>query len=62
MLIQNANNWEYPYASWSPDSKQIVFTAQESIDIVNLDGSNRHKLTDVNGYYGYYTEPKWSPK
>lgn len=59
LVLGNVNDWEYPFASWSPDDKKIVFTARNTLDIINSDGSNRYKLIDFNARY---TEPRWSPK
>ncbi len=48
--------------AWSPDAQRIVFTAGggDAIDVMNADGSNRHRLvTKTAGEtYGHLT---WSP-
>lgn len=48
--------------AWSPDGSKIVFTAGggDAIDVINADGSNRHRLvTKLSGEsYGHMS---WSP-
>jgi Tol biopolymer transport system component len=57
-----------PILEWSPDGKRILFQASTlssdnpiaNIDIwiMDVDGSNKKRLTN---YLGYDTAPKWSP-
>jgi Tol biopolymer transport system component len=48
--------------AWSPDSRQIVFVSvrdeKEEIFVVNADGSNERRLTDIAAAN---TNPAWSP-
>jgi Tol biopolymer transport system component len=44
---------------WSPDGTQIVFQDNYDMVIVNVDGSNRHAITDGTAYD---LEPAWSPE
>jgi Tol biopolymer transport system component len=52
-------------ARWSPDGKQIAFVAPAeclsggaAIEVMNADGSDRHRITPDDG--AYYGSPAWS--
>ena len=62
------------HLSWSPDSRRIAFAsdvphekyynrdASENIWVINVDGSNLVKLTDIPAGTGYWAAcPNWSP-
>ena len=44
--------------AWSPDGRMLVFR-NESIEVVDVDGSNHRTLYDDGGYGSF--EPAWSP-
>ena len=55
-------------SAWSPDGRQVAFmvrrgrSASYSMDVVDVDGSNRKRLLDVRGtpYERFYGKPVWS--
>ena len=53
------------YSAWSPDGKRIAFYAKYdnkrtwSIHTINVDGTNRKRLTHANGKWD--SSPAWSP-
>lgn len=61
-------NVEGEYPAWSPDGKRLAFMSQQpdargsdpnyDVVVVNLDGSNRRRLTNWPGEDGW---PAWSP-
>jgi TolB protein len=51
-------------AAWSPDGKRFAYVAaprtnNEEIYVMNVDGSHRHRLTDIPG--NDHWPPTWSP-
>jgi Tol biopolymer transport system component len=58
--------WLYPGAeeytprslSWSPDGRKIAFDDENEIFTINIDGSDKKRLTDDPGYD---IAPSWSP-
>jgi dipeptidyl aminopeptidase/acylaminoacyl peptidase len=50
--------------AWSPDGKQIVFKNLDPVDalwLINTDGSNAHRLTEVPGSEAAFRNAQWSP-
>jgi Tol biopolymer transport system component len=45
---------------WSPNGNEIVFCREDDIYIVNIDGSNRRRITQ-NTSEAHYYYPCWSP-
>ena len=62
--ITNTPDWQIDYFRWSPDSKQIVFSALSPQDglyeiyLMNMDGSQQHSL--IKSPFGSRF-PAWSP-
>ncbi|MEZ4519259.1 MAG: hypothetical protein R3C44_21365 [Chloroflexota bacterium] len=46
------------YPAWSPDGLQIVYEADNGLEIMDADGQNSHRLP---GTPAYATAPDWSP-
>jgi Tol biopolymer transport system component len=52
---------------WSPDGTRLAFTAVDPatggnvLYEVGADGTNMHRLTNADGYYGSVGQPDWSP-
>lgn len=46
------------YPSWSSDGKKIVFTSDEGLYFINVDGTNLTKIIDTPNFE---TNPVWSP-
>jgi Tol biopolymer transport system component len=49
---------EYPWASWSPDGKQIACLSIKGISIIDLDGMRELRKLDRKGFFQQMT---WSP-
>ena len=56
----------YPY--WSPDSTKIVYVARKNAEttimaifIINADGTNKTRLSLLDGLVGWSFAPAWSP-
>jgi len=58
LLVSGSYN-NYLHPEWSPDGTKIAFTRENSIYVMNADGSNEVALAGVAGNPAYY--PQWSP-
>ncbi len=48
-------------SSWSPDSRQILFTFNSGVCVMNADGSGQHCLTRADDPYNSDFSAAWSP-
>jgi len=48
------------YPRWSPDGKKIAFSNERNLYVINVDGSNLKKLTDIKEDEEWVDFPSWS--
>jgi hypothetical protein len=49
------------HPAWSPDGSKLAVTDFGSIYLINIDGTNPTRITQVSGGSGYDSDPAWSP-
>jgi Tol biopolymer transport system component len=60
-LTNIANSTYYPQPAWSPDGTKLAFENEESIWVINADGSNLRVLTLNTSDLSDSSVPAWSP-